>query len=280
MLAVVHVLGQLLSIFGVTFLLPTAASLIYRDGTWWEFVLGGAHQQSGTGLLPSGPARAAIKRELKSRDGFLLVTLAWVLVAAAATIPLLLAIPGPELHRRVLRDDFGADHQRRHSPDGPRCVAAGDQPVALRAALVRRHGHHRAGARDPAAARRGWHADLQGRIAGAREGHEAHAAHYRNRQGAVVHVRRHHRRLHRLAQAMRHQLARCDLPCVFGDGTRWVFDLRHVDRALQLAAGGGRSHGLHADRRDEFRVVTSSRCAACHSRPIATDPGSRADCCA
>ena len=37
MLAVVHVLGQLLSIFGVTFLLPIVASLIYRDGTWWDF---------------------------------------------------------------------------------------------------------------------------------------------------------------------------------------------------------------------------------------------------
>ncbi len=41
MLAVVHILGQLLSLFGVTFLLPTAASLIYRDGTWWDFVLAG-----------------------------------------------------------------------------------------------------------------------------------------------------------------------------------------------------------------------------------------------
>ncbi len=92
MLAVVHVLGQLLSIFGVTFLLPTAASLIYRDDTWWHFVLAGLIS-SGVGLLIWASTRR-FKRELKSRDGFLLVTLAWVLVAGAATIPLLLTIPG------------------------------------------------------------------------------------------------------------------------------------------------------------------------------------------
>ena len=34
------------------------------------------------------------KRELRSRDGFLLVTFAWILMSAIATIPLLLALPG------------------------------------------------------------------------------------------------------------------------------------------------------------------------------------------
>jgi trk/ktr system potassium uptake protein len=91
-LAVVHILGQLLSIFGMTFLLPTAASLIYRDGTWWGFVLAGLIS-SGAGLLIWACTRR-FKRELKSRDGFLLVTLAWVLIAGAATVPLLLVIPG------------------------------------------------------------------------------------------------------------------------------------------------------------------------------------------
>ncbi|HZF25019.1 MAG TPA: potassium transporter TrkG [Steroidobacteraceae bacterium] len=92
MLAVVHVLGQLLSIFGATFLLPVLASFIYRDDTWLDFVLA-ALISTGAGLIIWIGTRR-YKRELKSRDGFLLVTLAWVLMAGAATIPLLLAIPG------------------------------------------------------------------------------------------------------------------------------------------------------------------------------------------
>ena len=35
----------------------------------------------------------SFKRELKSRDGFLLVTLAWVLMSASAAVPLLTALP-------------------------------------------------------------------------------------------------------------------------------------------------------------------------------------------
>ena len=34
------------------------------------------------------------KRELRSRDGFLLVTLGWILMSAIATVPLLIALPG------------------------------------------------------------------------------------------------------------------------------------------------------------------------------------------
>jgi len=33
------------------------------------------------------------RRELRSRDGFLLVTLAWILMSANATVPLLMALP-------------------------------------------------------------------------------------------------------------------------------------------------------------------------------------------
>jgi trk system potassium uptake protein TrkH len=90
-LAVVHVLGQLLTIFGLTYVLPIATSLIFRDGTWWDFVLA-ALINSGAGLLIWAATRR-YKRELRSRDGFLLVTLAWVIMSAAATIPLLIAMP-------------------------------------------------------------------------------------------------------------------------------------------------------------------------------------------
>lgn len=92
MLAVVHVLGQLLAIFGLTYALPLATSLLYRDGSFEEFALA-ALVTSGAGLAISFSTRR-YRRELKSRDGFLLVTLAWVLMSVAATIPLLLVLPG------------------------------------------------------------------------------------------------------------------------------------------------------------------------------------------
>ncbi len=91
MLAVVHVLGQLLTIFGLTYILPIVTSLVFRDGTWWEFLVA-ALISSGAGLTIWAATRRH-KRELKSRDGFLLVTFAWLLMSAAATIPLLLAMP-------------------------------------------------------------------------------------------------------------------------------------------------------------------------------------------
>ena len=68
-----------------------AGSLLFRDGTWWAFVVA-AFFCSGLGLCIWGATRR-FKRELKSRDGFLLVTLAWVLMAAVATIPMLIAMP-------------------------------------------------------------------------------------------------------------------------------------------------------------------------------------------
>ena len=92
MLAVVHVLGSMLMLFSVTYLLPIVTSLIYADGLVADFIY------AAIGSLVAGAGIAAAtrshKRELRSRDGFLLVTLAWVVMSATATIPLLLALPG------------------------------------------------------------------------------------------------------------------------------------------------------------------------------------------
>ena len=91
MLAVANVLGLLLTFFGATYLLPAACSILTGDGLALDFLLGGAIS-SGTGV-----ALVAIthkyRRELKPRDGFLLVTLGWIVTSALATIPLLLALP-------------------------------------------------------------------------------------------------------------------------------------------------------------------------------------------
>jgi trk system potassium uptake protein TrkH len=92
MLAVVNVLGSMLMLFSVTYVLPFVTSLIYRDGLAIDFVVASA-LCALMGLALWGTTRRH-KRELRSRDGFLLVTLAWVLMSAIATVPLLMAIPG------------------------------------------------------------------------------------------------------------------------------------------------------------------------------------------
>jgi trk system potassium uptake protein len=92
MLAVVHVLGSMLMLFSVTYLLPMLTSLLYRDGLFVDFTF------AALGCLATGAVIARVtrrhKRELRSRDGFLLVTLAWVLMSVIATVPLMLGLPG------------------------------------------------------------------------------------------------------------------------------------------------------------------------------------------
>lgn len=89
-LPVLHVMGMMLLFFGVTYLMPIASSLIYQDGTTWQFVDALAFCLACGSILVLLTRR--FRRELKPRDGFLLVTLAWVLMAAIATVPLILVI--------------------------------------------------------------------------------------------------------------------------------------------------------------------------------------------
>jgi trk system potassium uptake protein TrkH len=91
MLGVAHVLGLLLAIFGVAYVLPVGCSVITGDGLWPQF-LAAAAINSGVGLAIA-LATLKYRRELKPRDGFLLVTLVWVLMSASASLPLLLALP-------------------------------------------------------------------------------------------------------------------------------------------------------------------------------------------
>jgi Trk-type K+ transport systems, membrane components len=91
-LAVVNVLGSMLMLFSVTYVLPMVTALIYRDGMLLDFVYA-ALLCLGVGALASRVTHRH-RRELRSRDGFLLVTLAWVSMSATATVPLMLALPG------------------------------------------------------------------------------------------------------------------------------------------------------------------------------------------
>lgn len=88
LLPVANVLGRLLSIFSFAYLMPIAAAIYYNDGTTADFVAAMVISLLG-GLTLYFTTRANY-RELKPRDGFLLVSSVWVLMASIATIPLLL----------------------------------------------------------------------------------------------------------------------------------------------------------------------------------------------
>ena len=92
MLAVAHVLGLLLVTFALACLLPVGCSLLLADGLWAQFLLVAALSAACGGLLIAATWRT--RRELKPRDGFLLVTLGSLLLSCAAALPLLLALPG------------------------------------------------------------------------------------------------------------------------------------------------------------------------------------------
>lgn len=92
MFAVLHVLGGMLAFFAITFVLPIIGSIVTRDGLLGDFLIGaGLNVLVGLGL---SLAFRRYRRELMPRDGFLLVTLAWVMMSMAAAVPLLLALPG------------------------------------------------------------------------------------------------------------------------------------------------------------------------------------------
>jgi trk system potassium uptake protein len=90
-LAVAHVLGLLLTSFALSYLAPLVCSLWFGDGLWRQFLLT-ALIAAGAGLLLVAATRR-FRRELKPRDGFLLVTLGWLLLPAAAALPLLMSVP-------------------------------------------------------------------------------------------------------------------------------------------------------------------------------------------
>jgi trk system potassium uptake protein len=89
--AVAHVLGLLLASFALAYALPIACSLLMADGLWPRFLLAAAIT-AGCGLLLAAATHGR-RRELKPRDGFLLVTLGALLLASAAALPLLLVLP-------------------------------------------------------------------------------------------------------------------------------------------------------------------------------------------
>ncbi len=81
----------MMAFFGLLYLLPIAWSLCVQDGAVFDFITA-ALINAFVGLTVAGATRR-FRRELKPRNGFLLVTLSWVLMSASAAIPLMIALP-------------------------------------------------------------------------------------------------------------------------------------------------------------------------------------------
>ena len=87
--AVQRVLGLLLTMFSATMLIPIAVSLFFADGAWTAFAVSFLIIL-GSGLLIWWPVRAET-RELRLRDGFVVVALFWVVLGVFGATPFLLA---------------------------------------------------------------------------------------------------------------------------------------------------------------------------------------------
>ncbi len=89
---ILHVLGMIITVFGLSMLLPLSVSEIARDRAQH------AYDEAVLITLASGVllwlAGRRWKRELKARDGILLVVLTWLLTPLFAALPLLIYLPG------------------------------------------------------------------------------------------------------------------------------------------------------------------------------------------
>lgn len=92
LLTLIRVFGAMLLVYSLADLLPMICSLVFRDGTFHLFV----HDMAMTvicGLVFYLIGRP-FEREVKAKDGFLIVVMAWTGMAAFSTYPLMSAIPG------------------------------------------------------------------------------------------------------------------------------------------------------------------------------------------
>ena len=90
-LPLANVLGRLLMLFSVAYVVPILGSFFFHDGLVAEFAIS-MLSTLGVGMLLFTATRRHY-RELKVRDGFLLVTFSWSFMAVVATFPILAVYP-------------------------------------------------------------------------------------------------------------------------------------------------------------------------------------------
>jgi trk system potassium uptake protein TrkH len=92
--AIQRILGLLLMVFSLTMLPPVGVSLYYGDGSHMSFVAA-AVWLIAVGGLTWWPARRD-RRDLRLRDGFMVVTLFWTVLGLAGALPLYIS-PQPSI---------------------------------------------------------------------------------------------------------------------------------------------------------------------------------------
>jgi len=91
-LAVVALVGRMVALFALLMAVPLAFALAEHDPAEGAFLAaGGITLACGVAM---SLATRRFRRELQPRDGFVLVTLTWLLLPAFGALPLLFAIPG------------------------------------------------------------------------------------------------------------------------------------------------------------------------------------------
>jgi trk system potassium uptake protein TrkH len=90
-LSLARIFGLMLMVFSTTYALPILASIVYQDGTLSMF-LSDMGLTFGCGLL-LWLLNKRHESELKAREGFMLVVLAWTGMAGFATLPLMSYLP-------------------------------------------------------------------------------------------------------------------------------------------------------------------------------------------
>jgi trk system potassium uptake protein TrkH len=84
-----RILGLLLMVFSLTMLPPIICSAIFQDGSWLPFVEGFALTLF-SGLVVWFPVRRS-KRDLRLRDGFVVVAAFWTVLGTFGAAPLFMA---------------------------------------------------------------------------------------------------------------------------------------------------------------------------------------------
>ena len=195
-----------------------------------------------------GRSRAAARRELQIRDGFLLVTLVWTVLPAFATLPLLIYLPGLSFTEAYFEAMSGLTATGGDGALGPGHAAAFAQLWRALLQLAGRHGRHRARGGGAAAARRRRPPGVQGRDPRADEG--APSSRRASRETAkglwLVYVAA-HRVVRHLLCAGRHELDRRADARLHDRGPRRLLHARRELRALELARRSRLvAHRLHA----------------------------------
>ncbi|WP_148252751.1 TrkH family potassium uptake protein [Aidingimonas lacisalsi] len=85
---ILRILGLLLMLFSLTLVPPILVSLLFRDGVWSAFAIALAITVA-TGALIYWPNRGE-RKELRTRDGFLIAALFWTVLGLFGSLPLML----------------------------------------------------------------------------------------------------------------------------------------------------------------------------------------------